>query len=135
RPGPAHLAHRSDARRARVLQPGRVGMSRINLPRLQRMRSEGSRIAMLTCYDASFAALLEDAGVECLLIGDSLGMVLQGHDSTLPVTIDDMAYHTASVVRGSKTAFVIADMPFGSYQESREQAFRTAARLMAAGAH
>jgi 3-methyl-2-oxobutanoate hydroxymethyltransferase len=99
------------------------------------MRSEGSKICVLTSYDASFTAMLEAAGVECLLVGDSLGMVLQGHDSTLPVTMDDMAYHTACVARGSKTAFIIADLPFGSYQESPEQAYRNAARLMAAGAH
>ena len=110
-------------------------MTRVTLPRLHRMRAEGSRISMLTCYDASFAGLLEDAGVECLLVGDSLGMVLQGHDSTLPVTTDDMAYHTACVARGSKTAFIVADLPFGSYQESPEQAYRNSARLMAAGAH
>ena len=110
-------------------------MSRITLPKLQKLRADGVKIAMLTCYDSSFAALLEEAGVECLLVGDSLGMVLQGHDSTLPVTIEDMAYHTACVARGSHTAFVIADLPFGSYQESREQAYRSAARLMAAGAH
>jgi len=109
-------------------------MSRITLPRLQKLRADGIKIAMLTCYDASFAALLEQAGVECLLIGDSLGMVLQGHDSTLPVSIEDMSYHTACVARGSRTAFLIADLPFGSYQESREQAYRNAARLMAAGA-
>jgi len=110
-------------------------MSRITLPKLQRMHAEGEKIAMLTCYDASFAAVTEQAGVECLLIGDSLGMVLQGHDSTLPVSMEDMAYHTACVARGSHTACIIADMPFGSYQESREQAYRNAARLMAAGAH
>jgi len=110
-------------------------MSRITLPRLQKMHADGEKIAMLTCYDASFATVTEQAGVECLLVGDSLGNVLQGHDSTLPVTVDDMVYHTACVARGSRTAFVIADMPFGSYQESREQAYRNAARLMAAGAH
>ncbi len=109
-------------------------MSRITLSALQKMRDENEPIAMLTCYDASFAALLETAGVECLLVGDSLGMVLQGHDTTLPVTLADMAYHTASVARGSKRAFVIADMPFGSYQVSPEQAFESAAKLMAAGA-
>ncbi|MBI2316410.1 MAG: 3-methyl-2-oxobutanoate hydroxymethyltransferase [Betaproteobacteria bacterium] len=109
-------------------------MSRITLPKLQKMRADGERIAMLTCYDASFAAAIEAAGVESLLIGDSLGNVLQGHDSTLPVTIDDMAYHTACVARGSSVAFIVADMPFGSYQESREQAYRNAARLMACGA-
>ena len=110
-------------------------MTRITLPKLQKMRADGEKIAMLTCYDASFAAVTEEAGVECLLVGDSLGNVLQGHDSTLPVTVEDMAYHTGCVARGSKTAFIIADMPFGSYQESREQAYRNAARLMAAGGH
>jgi len=110
-------------------------LSRITLPKLQKLHTDGIKIAMLTCYDASFAALIEGAGVECLLVGDSLGMVLQGHDSTLPVTIEDMAYHTGCVARGSHTAFIIADLPFGSYQESREQAYRSAARLMAAGAH
>ncbi|OFZ72453.1 MAG: 3-methyl-2-oxobutanoate hydroxymethyltransferase [Betaproteobacteria bacterium RBG_16_64_9] len=110
-------------------------MSRITLPRLHRMRAEGLKIAVLTCYDASFAALLEGAGVECLLVGDSLGMVLQGHDSTLPVTMKDMVYHTGCVARGSKVAFIVADLPFASYQESPEQAYRNSARLMAAGAH
>ena len=110
-------------------------MTRINLPRLHRMRTEGTRIAMLTCYDASFAALLEGAGIESLLVGDSLGNVLQGHDSTLPVTMEHMVYHTSCVARGSKTAFIVADMPFGSFQESKEQAYRNAAQLMAAGAH
>jgi 3-methyl-2-oxobutanoate hydroxymethyltransferase len=110
-------------------------MSRITLPRLHRMRTEGSKIAMLTCYDASFAAMLESAAVECLLVGDSLGMVLQGHDSTLPVSVEDMVYHTACVARGSKVAFIVADLPFGSYQESPGRAYRNSARLMAAGAH
>jgi 3-methyl-2-oxobutanoate hydroxymethyltransferase len=110
-------------------------MSRITLHKLHKLHTDGVRIAMLTCYDASFAPLIEEAGVECLLVGDSLGMVLQGHDTTLPVSLDDMAYHTACVARGSHTAFVIADLPFGSYQESREQAYRSSARLMAAGAH
>lgn len=99
------------------------------------MRAEGERIAMLTCYDASFAALLEAAGVDSLLIGDSLGMVLQGSDSTLAVTMDEMVYHTRCVARGSKLAFIVADMPFGSYQASPEEAYRNAARLIAAGAH
>jgi 3-methyl-2-oxobutanoate hydroxymethyltransferase len=112
-----------------------ASVSRITLNRLRRMHAEGTKITMVTCYDASFAALLEQAGVETLLIGDSLGMVLQGHDSTLPVTLEDIAYHTRCVARGAKTAFVIADMPFGSFQESPQQAFRSAATLMAAGAH
>ena len=109
-------------------------MARLTINNLAKMRADGTRIAMLTCYDASFAALLDSVGVDILLIGDSLGMVLQGHDSTLPVTLEQIAYHTSCVVRGSTRAFIIADMPFGSYQESPQQAFRNAATLMAAGA-
>src|SRR5512134_770806 len=109
-------------------------MARITLTELGAVRSRGEKLVMLTCYDASFAALCDDAGVELLLVGDSLGMVVQGHDTTLPVTIDDVAYHTACVARGSKRGLVIADMPFGSYQASKEQALVNAARLMAAGA-
>mgnify|MGYP001012861509 CR=1 FL=1 len=101
---------------------------------LARMRVDGEKIAVLTCYDASFAQLCEAAGVDALLIGDSLGMVLQGHDSTLPVTLSDVAYHTASVARGSRRPLIIADMPFGSFQESPQQALRNAVALMAAGA-
>ena len=107
---------------------------RITLTTLQKMAQEGGRIAMLTCYDASFAAVLEEAGVDSLLIGDSLGNVLQGHESTLPVTLRDMVYHTACVARGSKRAFVVADMPFGSFQISPQDTLRNAAELMAAGA-
>lgn len=100
-----------------------------------KMRAAGDKIAMLTCYDSSFAALLDRAGVEVLLVGDSLGNVLQGHGSTLPVTMEHMEYHTGCVARGASRAFIIADMPFGSYQESPAQAMRNAARLMASGAH
>jgi 3-methyl-2-oxobutanoate hydroxymethyltransferase len=106
----------------------------VSLTDLKSRRQSGSRITMLTCYDASFAALLDACGVDVLLVGDSLGMVLQGHDSTLPVSVDDMAYHTACVARVKPRAWLLADMPFGSYQESPEQAYQNAARLMAAGA-
>jgi 3-methyl-2-oxobutanoate hydroxymethyltransferase len=108
---------------------------RITLSTLQKMAQEEAKIAMLTCYDASFAAVLEAAGVDSLLIGDSLGNVLQGHESTLPVSLRDMVYHTACVARGSRRAFIIGDMPFGSFQASPEEALRNAAQLMAAGAH
>ena len=101
---------------------------------LAKMRAANEKIAVLTCYDASFAHLCDASGVDALLIGDSLGMVLQGHDSTLPVTLADIAYHTAAVARGSQRALIIADMPFGSFQESPQHAFRNAAALMAAGA-
>lgn len=106
----------------------------ITLFQLGKMRTEKRKIAMLTCYDASFATLLERAGVDVLLVGDSLGNVLQGQKSTLPVSMDHMVYHTECVARGSARAFIVADMPFGSYQESPAQAMRNAARLMAAGA-
>jgi len=107
---------------------------RTTLTTLKAMHVRGDKIAMLTCYDASFAALLDGQGVDVLLVGDSLGMVLQGFDSTLPVTLDDMVYHTASVARGSKQAFMVADMPFGTSQVSPQQTFAHAARLMVAGA-
>jgi 3-methyl-2-oxobutanoate hydroxymethyltransferase len=108
---------------------------RITLSTLQKMAQEGNKITQLTCYDASFAALLEEAGVESLLIGDSLGNVLQGHESTLPVTLRDIVYHVGCVARGAKRAFIIADMPFGTFQISPQETFRNAAELMAAGAH
>lgn len=101
----------------------------------QKMRDDGEKIAILTCYDASFAALLENAGVDILLVGDSLGNVLQGEESTLPVTLDDMIYHTRCVARGSRTAFIMGDMPFGTSQVSPEDTFENAAELMAAGAN
>jgi 3-methyl-2-oxobutanoate hydroxymethyltransferase len=107
---------------------------RVTLPKLQERARGGEKLVMLTCYDASFAALSDAAGVDMLLVGDSLGMVIQGHDSTLPVTLDDVCYHTRVVARGSKAALVVSDMPFGSYQESPQQAFRNAARVMAEGA-
>lgn len=107
---------------------------RMTLSTLHKMMREGGKITMLTCYDASFAALLDAAGLDTLLIGDSLGNVLQGHESTLPVTLRDMVYHTACVARGAKRAFIIGDMPFGTFQVSPQDAFRNAAEIMAAGA-
>ena len=107
---------------------------RYSLSHFHKLKQVGEKIVMLTCYDASFAQISEAAGVEILLVGDSLGMVVQGHDSTLPVSMRAMAYHVACVARGSQQALVLADMPFGSYQESPEQALRNAAQLMAAGA-
>ena len=111
----------------------------VSLPRLQQMREAGEKITMLTAYDATFAAVADAAGVECLLVGDSLGMVCQGLHSTVGVTLETMVYHTESVARGlhrvQGTAWLIADLPFGSYHESREQALRSASALMQAGAH
>lgn len=105
----------------------------VTVPRLQAMRDAGEKIAMLTCYDASFAALLDRAGLDTMLIGDSLGNVLQGHATTLPVTLAEIAYHTACVARGNHTALVLADLPFGTYGTPQD-AFDSAATLLRAGA-
>ncbi|WP_273152564.1 3-methyl-2-oxobutanoate hydroxymethyltransferase [Methylophaga thiooxydans] len=107
-------------------------MSRLSLTTLRKMTAAQEKIAVLTAYDASFSHALEEAGIDVILVGDSLGMVVQGQESTVPVTVDDMVYHTANVVRGSEKAFVVADMPFMSYANA-EQAIRNAARLMAEG--
>ena len=111
----------------------------ISLPRLAQMRAAGEKITMLTAYDATFAAVADAAGVECILVGDSLGMVCQGLPSTVGVSLETMAYHTASVARGlhrvQGTAWLVADLPYGSYHESPEQALRSACQLMQAGAH
>jgi 3-methyl-2-oxobutanoate hydroxymethyltransferase len=110
----------------------------LTLPRLLAMRAAGERIAMLTCYDASFAALCDRAGVDVLLVGDSLGMVIQGHASTLPVTLDQMRYHVECVARGLANgdgrAWLIGDLPFASYHASPAVALDSAATLMRAGA-
>lgn len=105
----------------------------VTAPGLTAMRERGEKITMLTCYDASFAALMDRCGVEILLIGDSLGMVCQGHESTLPVTVQDIAYHTAAVARGNRKALIVADMPFGSFG-TPEQAYQNAVQIMQAGA-
>jgi len=107
---------------------------RTTLPDLAQMHAERAPIAMLTCYDASFARLLEGCGVDVLLIGDSLGMVVQGHSSPNPVSLADIAYHTAAVARGSERAAIISDMPFGTSQISPQDTFRNAVPLIQAGA-
>jgi len=111
----------------------------VSLPRIADMHARGEKIAMLTAYDATFAAMADAAGIDCLLVGDSLGMVCQGLNSTVGVSLDTMRYHTDSVSRGLRrvqgTAWLIADLPFGSYQQSREQALESATVLMQAGAH
>ncbi len=111
----------------------------VSLPRLRELRERGEKITMLTAYDATFASVADAAGVECILVGDSLGMVCQGLPSTTGVSLETMRYHVESVSRGlhrtQGTAWLIGDLPFGSYHESREQALRSAAVLMQAGAH
>ncbi|MBP0591019.1 3-methyl-2-oxobutanoate hydroxymethyltransferase [Paraburkholderia sp. LEh10] len=107
--------------------------SAVTVPKLQAMREAGEKIVMLTCYDASFAALLDRAGVDSLLIGDSLGNVLQGQSTTLPVMLDDIAYHTACVARAKPSALIVADLPFGTYGTPAD-AFASSVKLMQAGA-
>ncbi|WP_457279625.1 3-methyl-2-oxobutanoate hydroxymethyltransferase [Polaromonas sp. P5_D5] len=111
----------------------------VSLPRLREMQAHGEKITMLTAYDATFAAVADAAGVECILVGDSLGMVCQGLTSTVGVTLETMRHHTECVANGLRrsqaTAWLIGDLPFGSYHESKEQALRSAAVLMQAGAH
>jgi 3-methyl-2-oxobutanoate hydroxymethyltransferase len=104
----------------------------VTLTTLQRLKESGEKIACVTAYDASFTSLLEQAGVDIVLVGDSLGMVIQGHDSTLPVTMDDMLYHSACVARAGKSALRIVDMPFMSYA-TVPQALDNAARMMREG--
>jgi 3-methyl-2-oxobutanoate hydroxymethyltransferase len=106
----------------------------MTLHRLREMHARGEKITMLTCYEASMARLMDECGVDTILVGDSLGMVVQGQASTVPVSLEDMIYHTRCVVRGNQNAWVVGDLPFGSYQENREQALRSSVALMQAGA-
>lgn len=107
-------------------------MKPVTLTTLREMKARAEKIACLTAYDASHAAVLDSAGVDLIMVGDSLGMVIQGHDSTLPVTLADVIYHTRCVRRGSQRAFVVSDLPFMSYASSA-QALGNAARLMQEG--
>ena len=107
--------------------------NKFNILDLKSKKEAGERITMLTCYDYAFARILEQCDIDCLLVGDSLGMVIQGQESTLPVTVEDMIYHTRAVARGSKRPLIISDMPFLSYQASVEEAIRNAGRLLKEG--
>ena len=108
-------------------------MAKITTSTLFKMKQQGEKISTITAYDASFAKLFDQAGIHAILIGDSLGMVLQGQDDTLPVSIDDMVYHTQCVKRGVENTLIIGDMPFMSYA-NLDQALTNAAKLMQAGA-
>jgi 3-methyl-2-oxobutanoate hydroxymethyltransferase len=111
-----------------------MGESRVRVPELREKKRRGEKIAVLTAYDATMARLLDGAGVDVLLVGDSVGVVVLGYEHTLPVTLDDMLHHTRAVARGASRALVVADMPFMSYQVSVEEAVRNAGRLLQAGA-
>jgi 3-methyl-2-oxobutanoate hydroxymethyltransferase len=108
-------------------------LKKVTINTLRKMKQAGERITMLTAYDATFARLFDRAGIEILLVGDSLGMVIQGHDTTLPVTMDQMVYHCANVARTAETAHLVGDMPFGSYQASADEAVKNAMRLISEG--
>jgi 3-methyl-2-oxobutanoate hydroxymethyltransferase len=110
-------------------------MKPVTVQTLREMKAAGEPIACLTAYDYSFAALLDRAGVDLVMVGDSLGMVMQGHESTLPVSVAHVVYHTQCVARGLKRALLVGDLPFLSYQESPQRALASAGRLMKAGAH
>src|SRR5688500_9948382 len=115
-------------------QKGRtMKATKVTINTLRQMKERGEKIAMLTAYDATFARLLDEAGIDVLLVGDSLGMVVQGHDTTLPVTLDEVIYHCRAVARGAQRAQVVGDMPFMSYQASVEQALVNAGRLIKEG--
>jgi 3-methyl-2-oxobutanoate hydroxymethyltransferase len=107
--------------------------SKVTIHTLRQMKERGEKIAMLTAYDATFARLLDESGADVLLVGDSLGMVVQGHDTTLPVTLEEIAYHCRAVARGARRAHVVGDMPFMSYQASVEQGMTNAGMLMKQG--
>lgn len=106
---------------------------KVTIHTLKRFKQAGQKICMVTAYDATFARILDEAGADVLLVGDSLGMVIQGHDSTLPVTMEHMIYHSAMVRRGARRAHVVGDLPFMSYQVSPQEAVRNAGRLVSEG--
>ena len=103
---------------------------KITIPKIRRMKADGERITMLTAYDATFARLVDDGGTDVILVGDSLGMVIQGEENTIPVTLDEMIYHCRAVRRGARRAHVVCDMPFMSYHGDPIEALTNAGRLM-----
>jgi 3-methyl-2-oxobutanoate hydroxymethyltransferase len=107
----------------------------VTVTTLRKMKEQGDKITWLTAYDYSFAALVDKAGVDAILVGDSLGMTMQGHETPIPVTMEHSVYHTECVARGVERCMVVGDLPFGSYQLSKQQAYENATRLMQAGAH
>ena len=107
--------------------------ARITVPALARRKARGEKLSMITAYDYPFARIFDSAGIDVLLVGDSLGNVVQGHDTTLPVTLDEMVYHTRMVSRAARRALVVGDMPFGTYHASAEQAVTSAVRLLKEG--
>src|SRR5215212_4357063 len=113
-----------------------VDVKRITTHTLQRMKTSGEKISMLTAYDFSFARIIDGAGIDVVLVGDSASNVMAGHETTLPITLDQMIYHASSVVRGVQRALVVVDLPFGSYQGNSKEALNSSIRIMKeSGAH
>lgn len=131
----SHITNPEGAAPASSSNPSLFNARRVRVQHITRAKAEGIPLTMLTAYDALTAPILEAAGVDMLLIGDSLGNVILGHSSTLPVTLEDMERATAAVARSTSRAMIVADLPFGAYEDSPEHAFASAARLMKAGAH
>lgn len=131
----SHITNPEGAAPASSSNPPLFNARRVRVQHIARAKAEGIPLTMLTAYDALTAPILEAAGVDMLLIGDSLGNVILGHSSTLPVTLEDMERATAAVARSTSRAMIVADLPFGAYEDSPEHAFASAARLMKAGAH
>jgi 3-methyl-2-oxobutanoate hydroxymethyltransferase len=115
--------------------PTKAPRTKVTVPEIARMHRAGEKIAMVTAYDATFARIFDDAGVDMILVGDSVGMVVQGESSTIPVDLDEMAYHVRMVARANTKAMVVGDLPFGSYQVSPQQGVESAVALMKSGAH
>lgn len=131
----SHITNPEGAAPASSSNPPLFNARRVRVQHIARAKAEGIPLTMLTAYDALTAPILEAAGVDMLLIGDSLGNVILGHSSTLPVTLEDMERATAAVARSTSRAMIVADLPFGTYEDSPEHAFASATRLMKAGAH
>ena len=113
-----------------------INSSRVTIKVLEQMKSKGEKISMLTAYDYSFAKIIDEAGVDIILVGDSASNVMAGHETTLPITLDQMIYHASSVIRAVKRALVVVDLPFGSYQSDSQEALKSAIRIMKeSGAH
>ncbi|GAB5546631.1 MAG: 3-methyl-2-oxobutanoate hydroxymethyltransferase [Sandaracinaceae bacterium] len=123
----------TDHRHGGTPPSGSKRTARVTVPKLRRMKERGERITMLTAYDATFARMFEEADIDLLLVGDSLGMVVQGQDSTLPVTVDEIIYHCRAVARGCQTCLIVGDMPFMSYQIDATEALRNAGRFLSEG--
>ena len=113
-----------------------INPSRVTIKVLEQMKSKGEKISMLTAYDYSFAKIIDEAGIDIILVGDSASNVMAGHETTLPITLDQMIYHASSVIRAVKRALVVVDLPFGTYQSDSQEALKSAIRIMKeSGAH